>query len=308
MYYYRVDGFYNLKSKNDLVGHLILAIAPHISAGTVCRVIGFSKTQGFYAHPLMHCAVRRDCDGDEVAIILLMDSLLNFSRKYLPSHRGARQDTPLVLTPFLIPSEVDDMVFNMDVVKEYPLELYEAAEQYKYPWDVKIERVRDRLGKDNEDNGYMFTHNTSDLNLGVRFSAYKLLPTMEEKVLGQMELSQKIRAADEDDVARLVVDRHFLRDIKGNLRKFSQQEFRCVSCNTKYRRPPLIGNCLKCGGKIIFTVSEGSIIKYLEPSLSLAEKFNLSPYLQQTLELTKMMIESIFGREKEKQEGLGKWF
>ena len=123
-----------------------------------------------------------------------------------------------------------------------------------------------------------------------------------------MELAQKIRAVDEDDVARLVVDRHFIRDIKGNLRKFSQQEFRCSNCNSKYRRPPLIGNCLKCGGRIIFTVSEGSIIKYLEPSLSLAEKFNLSPYLHQSLDLTKMMIESIFGREKDRQEGLGKWF
>jgi DNA polymerase II large subunit len=306
--FYKLPKYYNLKDKKDITGHLVVALAPHISAGTVCRIIGFSKTQAFYAHPLMHCAVRRDCDGDEVAIILLMDSLLNFSRKYLPSHRGARQDTPLVITPFLIPSEVDDMVFNMDIVKEYPLELYEAAEQYKYPWEVKIERVGHRLGKYNEDSGYMFTHDTSDLNLGVKFSAYKLLPTMEEKVLGQMELSRMIRAVDEDDVARLVVDRHFMRDIRGNLRKFSQQEFRCVSCNTKYRRPPLIGNCLKCGGKIIFTVSEGSIIKYLEPSLSLAEKFNLSPYLQQTLELTKMMIESIFGRDKEKQEGLGKWF
>jgi len=306
--FYGLPKFYNVKSKNEMVGHLVVALAPHISAGIVGRVLGFSKTQGFYAHPLMHCAVRRDCDGDEVAVMLLMDSLVNFSRKYLPSHRGARQDTPLVLTPFLIPSEVDDMVFNMDIVKEYGLEFYEAAEDYKYPWDVKIERVKDRLGKDNEDSEYWFTHNVSDLNLGVRVSAYKLLPTMEEKVRGQMELSQKIRAADEDDVARLVVDRHFMRDIRGNLRKFSQQEFRCVSCNSKYRRPPLIGNCPKCGGKIIFTVSEGSIIKYLEPSLSLAEKFNLSPYLQQTLELTKIMIESIFGREKEKQTGLGKWF
>jgi len=306
--FYGLDKYYNFNNKNDLVGHLVVALAPHISAGTICRIIGFSKTQGFYAHPFVHCAVRRDCDGDEVAVMLLLDALLNFSRKYLSAHRGARQDTPLVITPILIPKEVDDMVFDVDIVKEYPLEFYQACEKYTYPGDFKIEKIGDRLGKENEMYDHFFTHNTSDINEGVRCSSYKSLPTMQEKVLGQMELAQKIRAVDEDDVARLVVDRHFMRDIKGNLRKFSQQEFRCSNCNSKYRRPPLVGNCLKCGGRIIFTVSEGSIIKYLEPSLSLAEKFNLSPYLQQTLDLTKMMIESVFGREKERQEGLGKWF
>ena len=242
---------------------MVVALAPHISAGTICRIIGFSKTQGFYAHPFVHCAVRRDCDGDEVAVMLLLDALLNFSRKYLSAHRGARQDTPLVITPILIPREVDDMVFDVDIVKEYPLEFYQACEKYIYPGDFKIEKIGDRLGKENEMYDHFFTHNTSDINEGVRCSSYKSLPTMQEKVLGQMELAQKIRAVDEDDVARLVVDRHFMRDIKGNLRKFSQQEFRCSNCNSKYRRPPLVGNCLKCGGRIIFTVSEGSIIKYL---------------------------------------------
>jgi DNA polymerase II large subunit len=105
-----------------------------------------------------------------------------------------------------------------------------------------------------------------------------------------MELCSKLRAVDAADVARLIIERHFIRDIRGNLRKFSQQEFRCSSCNEKYRRPPLTGICLKCGGKIIFTISEGSIVKYLEPALSLANYYNLSDYLKQTLEITKKAV------------------
>ena len=81
-----------------------------------------------------------------------------------------------------------------------------------------------------------------------------------------------------------------------------------MGCNAKYRRVPLVGKCTKCGGKIIFTVSEGSVIKYLEPTLSLAEKYNLPAYIKQTLELTRRRIEGVFGKEKEKQAGLGKWF
>ena len=247
------------------------------------------------------------CDGDEAGCMLLLDTLLNFSQKYLPNTRGITQDAPLVLTGQLIPSEVDDMVFDMDIVDRYPLELYEAAAEYKNPWDVKIKKLGDTLGTEAQYEGMMFTHDTDNFNAGVLCSAYKILPTMKEKVLGQMEVARKLRAVDVDDVAKLVIERHFLRDIKGNLRKFSQQTFRCGKCNEIYRRPPLAGLC-KCGGKLMFTISEGSIVKYLDPAMDLTVKYNLPPYLKQTLVLLKDRIESVFGKEVEKQEGLGKWF
>ena len=131
---------------------------------------------------------------------------------------------------------------------------------------------------------------------------------MEDKLKGQMELADKIRAVDAVDVARLVIEKHLLRDIKGNLRKFSTQQFRCSKCPEKYRRPPLTGKCLACGSRLIFTVSEGSIVKYLEPAISLSDKYNLSPYLKQVLMLTKNRVEGVFGKDKDKQEGLGRWF
>jgi DNA polymerase II large subunit len=306
---YGIDPFYNLSSKKDLIGHLVLGLAPHTSAGIVGRIIGFSRTQAMLAHPLYHAAMRRNCDGDEACIIMLMDGLLNFSRSYLPDKRGSRtMDAPLVLTSLLIPKEVDDEVHGLDIVDSYPLEFYEAAEKYKFPWDVKVFQIDDFLGSEKQYEHMKFTHNTGDLNQGVLCSSYKILPSMEEKLKGQMLLAEKIKAVDETDVARLVIEKHFLRDILGNLRKYSIQQFRCVQCNTKYRRPPLIGKCTVCGGRIIFTISKGSIIKYLEPSLSLAKKYNVSPYLKQTLELTKRRIYSVLGKEKEKQEALGKWF
>jgi DNA polymerase II large subunit len=305
---YGQDKYYNLKSKRDLVGHLIISLAPHTSAGIIGRIIGFSNTQGCYAHPLWHSAQRRDCDGDENGIMLLMDGLLNFSRRFLPAHRGSTQDACLVLTTNLVPSEVDDMVFDMDMAWEYPLEFYKACEDNKMPWDIKIEQINENLGTEKQFEKYGFTHDTSNLNDGVNYSKYKSLPTMQEKVLGQMKLAEIIRAVDTSGVAALIIEKHFIRDIKGNLRKFSMQQFRCVECNTKYRRTPLLGKCLNCGGKLIFTISEGSVIKYLEPSLSLATKYNLPIYLQQTLELTKHRIESVFGKDPEKQENLGKWF
>ena len=251
--------------------------------------------------------IAKQCEGDETCILLLLDAFINFSREYLPAHRGATQDAPLVATSILVPTEIDDMAFDIDVLWKYPLELYEAAEQEKDPWSIKITQLKDRLGTNESYSDFGFTHNVEDLNNAVRCSAYKSIPNMKEKVEGQMWIAEKLRSVDTADVARLVIDRHFIRDIKGNLRKFSQQEFRCVKCNTKFRRPPLSGKCY-CGGRIIFTISEGGIIKYLEPALSLAEKYNVPEYVKQNLELTKTYIESIFGKETEKQETIGKWF
>jgi len=253
--------------------------------------------------------MRRDCDGDEASVSLLLDVLLNFSREYLPAHRGGTQDAPLVLNSRLRVSEVDDMVLNLDIVNEYPLELYEAAEEGKPPYDVKIEQVQDRLETDLECFRKLgFTHDTKCLSDGVVCSNYKRIPLMSEKVKREMELCTKIRAVDASDVARIMIERHFIRDIRGNLRKFSIQTFRCVGCNEKFRRPPLAGTCSKCGGKIIFTIHEGGIVKYLDLALNIAEEFNVPNYVKESLEVTKKYIESVFGREAEKQEALEKWF
>ncbi|MBN2112006.1 DNA polymerase II large subunit [Candidatus Woesearchaeota archaeon] len=305
---YEVEPFYNLKTPADLAGHIVLALAPHTSAGIAARIVGFSKTQGLFAHPMLHAATRRDCDGDEACVTLLMDVLVNFSRQYLPAHRGSTQDAPLVLTSRLIPAEVDDMAFDVDVAWKYPLEFYNACLDYKNPWDVVIDTIGKRLGTERQYCGTGFTHDIDNINHTVRCSAYKTLPSMEDKLKGQMDIAEKVRAVDTSDVGRLVIEKHFLKDTKGNLRKFSMQQFRCVNCNEKFRRPPLVGKCTKCGGKIIFTISEGSVIKYLQPAISIAEKYDLPAYLQQTLVLLQRRIDGVFGKEKERQEGLGKWF
>jgi DNA polymerase II large subunit len=306
--FYNLDKFYNIRSEEDLPGTLVAAIAPHTSAAIVGRVIGFSNTQGFLASPMFHAATRRDCDGDEASITLLLDLLINFSKQYLPNTRGSTQDAPLVLTSQLVATEVDDMAFDLDIGWRYTLKFYNACLEYKQPRDVYIERIFQRLGTDEQYDGFGFTHNVSDINSGVTCSAYKVIPSMEYKLKGQMELADKIKAVDASDVARLVIEKHLIKDIRGNLRKFSMQQFRCSNCNEKYRRPPLVGKCTKCNGRIIFTISEGSIVKYLEPAISLADKYDLPSYLKQNLELTKRGVESLFGREKEKQEGLGRWF
>jgi DNA polymerase II large subunit len=306
---YQQKSFYNVKRREDLIGHLLIGLSPHTSAGIIGRIIGFSETQGGFAHPYWHDAQRRDLDGEETAVFLLMDGFLNFSRQYLPDRRGSRSmDAPLVLSTQLNVEEIDDEVFDVNTGWSYPLELYEAAIKMKKPWDVKVAQIKELVGTKEQYEGIGYTHPVSNMNIGVRNSAYKSIPTMLEKMAGQLELAAKIRAVDLDKVAQLIIEGHFVRDIKGNLRKFTIQSFRCTTCNEVYRRTPLSGQCLKCPtGNIVYTIAEGTIKKYLEPTLKLIEYEGVSPFIRQSIKLLNLRVESIFGRDKTKQIGLGEF-
>jgi len=307
---YGEEPYYNCNTRDDLVGQLVIAMAPHTSAGIVGRILGFTKTQGMYCHPMMHAAMRRNCDGDEATILMLFDGLLNFSPHYLPDRRGSRtMDAPLVLTYKLIPGEVDDEVHGMDVMGEYPLEFYDIALKCGAPWEIKFDQIGGRLNTPGQYEGMKFTHDTTNINAGVLCSSYKTLPSMKDKLFSQMDIAEKLRGVPENKVAQLVIERHFIPDLKGNLRQFYKQTFRCTNCNEIYRRPPLRGRCIKCNkGNLVFTVSKGAIIKYLEPSLDMANKYHLPSYLIQTLEIIKVRIETALGRDVDRQEGLDKWF
>ncbi len=184
----------------------------------------------------------------------------------------------------------------MDVVRYYPLEFYKATYELKSPKEVKvIERVEDRLGKpEMYEGGIKFTHDTDDIGLGPKMSLYKQLGDMEEKVARQLALAERIRAVDEHHVAETIINSHLVPDLRGNLRSFTRQEFRCVKCNTKYRRPPLAGKCPKCGGKIVLTVSKGAIEKYLPTAKMLVTKYNVKDYTRQRICITEKDIKTLF--------------
>ncbi|MBW6451211.1 MAG: DNA polymerase II large subunit [DPANN group archaeon] len=296
---YGLTPYYNVSVKNDLIGLLVIGLAPHTSAGIVGRIIGFTPARVCYAHPFWHSAKRRNCDGDEDSILLLMDALLNFSRKFLPTTRGAAtMDAPLVLTTNLNPEEVDDEAWNVDVDADYNLNFYEDTFEYKPPWEIrdKIKLVNDYIAKP-EAYHSMFTHDTTNINDGPYRSKYVVLESMSEKIMAQLDLAVMISAVNASDVAERVLEKHFLKDIKGNLRTFSKQKVRCLSCAFKFRRMPLIGKCPMCEGKLLLTVHEGTIRKYVEPAKYLMDRFIITPYLMQQFAFLEFEIDSLFGKK-----------
>ncbi|WP_276260160.1 DNA polymerase II large subunit [Haloglomus litoreum] len=302
--YYGTEPFYDVEERQDLVGELVFGMAPHTSAAVVGRVVGFTSAAVGYAHPYFHAAKRRNCDGDEDCVMLLMDGLLNFSRKYLPNQRGGRMDAPLVMSSRIDPSEIDDEAHNMDIVTSYPHEFYEATREMADPEDVDVQIAESTLGTDDEYHGFQHTHDTTDIALGPDLSAYKTLDDMDKKMDGQLELARKLHAVDETDVAERIIEYHFLPDLIGNLRAFSRQETRCRDCGEKYRRMPLSGDCRECGGEVSLTVYQGSVNKYMDTARRVAEEYGARPYTKQRLEILNKALESIFENDHNKQSGI----
>lgn len=245
-----------------------------------------------------------DCDGDQDAIMLLLDLLLNFSHSYLASSRGGRMDAALVFTVALDPREIDDEVHEMETCNQYPLELYEKSLELSPPFLDVVPTVGQRLGTEAQYAGVAFTHETERFDIGPKQSMYIQLGSMEEKLRTQAKLQGKIRAVHEKDALERVLLSHLLPDIIGNTRAYSRQTFRCTKCNAKYRRIPLIGKCEKCSGNVILTIAEGSIKKYLQIAKNVVNEYGLSNYLKQRLELAGREIDTLFVNEAEKQKSL----
>ena len=303
---YKLPSYYNVKCPDEMVGQLIFGLAPHTCVGILGRVVGFTNLKIIYAHPLWHSAKRRDCDGDEDAIMLAMDTLLNFSRRFLPAQIGGIMDAPILVIPFVNTIEVQRQAHDFDVDGVYPLQFYEKTLEKTEARQVSaiMDTISHRLGTEAQFEGFNFTTPVSDISMGNSESSYKQLKSMIEKLNLQLALGAKIEAVDVRSVALKVLTKHFLRDISGNLRAFSTQGFRCKSCNKKFRRLPLKGKCTFCGGMLTLTVYRGGIEKYLEAAQQLVDKYDLPKYYTQRLVLIKEEIHSMFDNKKPKQTNL----
>ncbi len=311
-YFYKMVRFYNISKEEDLIGHLVVGLAPHTSAGIIGRVIGFSPVRSIYAHPFWHAAKRRNCDGDEDGIMMLLDPLLNFSRYYLPSKIGGKMDATLVISSILDPNEIDVEAHNLDTMNRYCLEFYEATEKYLMPYKIEktMNLVKTRLGTPEQYEHIGFNIPTDNINEGPKTTSYKKYETMDEKIEAQLYLGKIIKAVNVKKVAEKILSTHFNPDILGNLRKFSIQKFRCVKCNSKYRRVPIsnAGKCPKCGNRVILTVNSGGIKKYIPRALKLCNEFKLDNYTIQRMELIEEYVVSLTNNPKIKQHKLADFF
>ena len=295
--FYKLEPFYKIETVDQLIGHFVITLSPHTSCGVLGRIVGVTGAHVGFAHPYTITARRRNCDGDEDTTMLLMDALINFSKRYLPTTIGGTMDAPIILTLNVHPDDVDDEVHMMETLSSYGLDFYDKTFSMLPPGDVQVEIVMNRLKKREAYQNIDFTHSAGvdSLNGSPAQSVYTKLKSMQEKIDVQFELMDRLFTIDKADAARRLIISHFIPDLIGNMHSFSKQTFRCVACNAKYRRVPLIGKCTRCEGKIVLTISKGGIEKYLQMATDLADRYHLEPYIKQRLMLVKDEIETVFG-------------
>ncbi|MEM2881672.1 MAG: DNA polymerase II large subunit [Candidatus Bathyarchaeia archaeon] len=302
--FYGLPPYYRAKDRGDLVGHLVIGLSPHTSVGVVGRIIGFTEASVCFAHPFWHAAKRRDCDGDEDSVSLALDVFLNFSRSFLPSKIGGLMDAPLLLSVVINPSEIARQAYNMES-QGFPLRFFEETVKRSDPKVVgdMIETALHKIESGDPFSPLAFTHWTSDINAGNLESRYKTLETMFEKIEEQLRIAEAVRAVDSRAVVGKILSTHLLRDMVGNLKAFSGQKFRCLKCNSKFRRIPLKGACIRCGGKLSLTVYKGTMEKYLGKAEELVRKYGLGGYYEQRLKLIREEINSLFPESPAEMRG-----
>jgi DNA polymerase II large subunit len=291
--FYHVEPYYNIRTREDLVGHLILGISPHTLGAIVGRIIGFTDSQVVFAHPFWHQAKRRDCDGDGDSIILLLDAFLNFSRHYVPDAAGGLMDTPLIIMPILRPDEIDDQVYNMENMTRYGKDVYLLAEQGAKPKEL-LDKMR-LVGKD--DLNIAWSHSTSSIVKGVKRNVYSTLGSMEKKLKLQLEVTSLLTGIDKKDFAENLLNSHLLKDISGNIKTFHIQKFRCKKCGKKFRRLPLVSRCTSCGGELLPTVYISGVKKYLMLGKKVLASYSLDPYFSSSLELLEKELSLFLTKE-----------
>ena len=293
---YGLEPFYFARGPRDLLGKLVIGLAPHTSVGVVGRIVGFSATQVCLANPYWHSAKRRDCDGDGDSLLLLMDSLLNFSLHYIPAQIGGYMDTPLLIQPVILPSEVDEQAHNFDIAPYYPLEFYEKTQSAPPAASVSglIELIGSRLESDTQFYGYRYTQPTGALTIRRSRGAYSTLRTLNEKISKQIEVASLIEAVSTRDVVESIIKTHLIRDIMGNAKKYATQAFKCKVCGMTIRRPPLSWRCPTCGGEVKGTLTRASVEKYLYIAQRLAREYDVDAYLKNRLDMLQRELDQLF--------------
>ena len=211
-------------------------------------------------------------------------------------------DAPLILTTKIVPSEIDKEALNVEIVDHYPIAFYELTHS-ETPPDAKealkvgVTIVETVLGTPLQYEGHLFTHDTTDCSESPPNNPYNTLDSMREKTMAQFALGECLESVDNKDQSSRLIQRHLIRDMRGNLRAFGQQKVRCPKCGSSYRRPPLSGRCMLileskenpfsgemedilCDGRLILTVTHGSVSKYDGLMAELVNNFGADEYTE----------------------------
>ncbi|MBU4222523.1 MAG: hypothetical protein KKA10_13085, partial [Euryarchaeota archaeon] len=144
--YYKVDPYYNISSISELIGKLVIGLAPHTSAGVLGRLVGFTTASVGYAHPFFHAAKRRNCfHGDEKLLVYRGDGFeLLTIRELVEKNLLGRTEKDDVGTEYKKIHGLKTYAFN---IKTKKFELADITHVSRHISPEKLIEIRTKSGR-----------------------------------------------------------------------------------------------------------------------------------------------------------------
>ena len=288
IFLYELPPYYRYTSTNNVIGSIIVGVSPISQVGSIGRVIGTTKFKVLFAHPLWHVLKSRYCNGVNDSITLLLDILLNFSKKLYPSSHGGELDTPNYIN---LMNDWTDLC-NISKYKTISLNLSF--------YQKKIDPIS-LIDKGTFDSHSLhlntsFLHVTSNIIENNYFNLFQE-KKIDSRVILTLDSLRKIRGVEEGVYVNSILINDFLEKITYSMIRFFQQPFRCKFCKQTFRRIPLSDRCPKCDNRTLEqTLSKGWVLRYFQIIAHLSEKYrdNLSDYTKSWIKFIEINKNNLF--------------
>ena len=271
VFLYNLPPYYRFKSSRSVIGVLILGLSPISQVGIVGRVIGYSKNNLLFAHPLWHQLKSRRCNGANDSITLLLDVFLNFSNEFVPASYGGALDIPVIIN--LIDRWEDLHAYSRYTTVALNSVFYQALGKEEEALILNYETSL----LDSPLRNFHISKSISEYPRRKEFQETKII-TRIERVLDSLK---NIRGVEEGKFVDNILINDFLKKITNSMIRFFQQPVRCKVCKNTFRRVPLIDRCPICHKKTLeLTLSKGWVLRYFQIISQLSEEYeaNLSEF------------------------------
>jgi len=257
--------YYRLRTSDNVAGLIIVGISPTSQVGVIGRVIGYTKNNVLYAHPLWHHLKSRQCNGVSDSITLLLDVLVNFSRDFIPAFHGGSLDTPTILN--LVDNWKDLIVYSKSNIFLQNRVFYNnlgliSQESGLLSYDFSLLNL--------PPSTHHITENLSDFAVENKLRDQKIV----NRINLALDSLRTIRAVEEGVFVDNILVNDFLNKITTSISRFFQQPFRCRICKRTFRRVPLGKKCPYCYKNTLeLTLSKGWVLRYMQIISQLAEQY-----------------------------------
>src|SRR5579884_2288551 len=288
---YGVSPYYNIKTLNDLIGKLIIGQSQRRTFGLLGRIIGFTEANVCFAHPVWHENKGSNCRGRSDYVMLLLDSLINFSNEYMeiasPDKIGTLQSLRIFVTPHSMRAlQIADLIYspNLNLKNENTVK-------------EDLESVRNNI------NSILnlvppITTFSSTLTGGQNRSSTTTEMNDLDIINAQIKIARISSSMNLQQISYNLLTRRLIPLTSNIIKNYTNQRFRCKNCGRNYRRLTLGGLCLFCEKKLQPTYTVSYIEKYVETMNTLASNVT-NPSVQEIVKLIKDNFDLLFYGRKQ---------